>query len=258
MRNKTSLDFSILSKKKKEKNLTFYYHRSKGRNNQGRLTCRHKGSGHKRLYRLIDFKRKKLNVIAKIMSIEYDPNRSSFISLVVYQDGQKNYILTPDNIRIGQEIISSVKTLPIVGNSSIIKNIPLGIQIHNLEIYPGKGGQLSRAAGCFATIIAKEKNYVIVKLSSKATRLVNENCFATIGRVSNIENSKISLGKAGRSRWLGIRPTVRGSAMNPVDHPHGGGEGKSPIGKPSPMTPWGKPALGSKTRKKRKNPFYIV
>ncbi len=257
MRQKSSLDFSFLSKKKKEKNLTFYYQRSKGRNNQGRITCRHKGSGHKKLYRLIDFKRKKMDIGAKILSIEYDPNRSSFISLIKYADGQKNYILTPDGIKIGQEITSSITALPIIGNSSLIKNIPLGIQIHNLEIYPGKGGQLIRAAGCFATIIAKEKNYAIVKLSSKTTRIINENCFATIGKVSNLENSKISLGKAGRSRWLGIRPTVRGSAMNPVDHPHGGGEGKSPVGKPSPLTPWGKTALGKKTRKQRKNPFYF-
>jgi large subunit ribosomal protein L2 len=257
LRQKISLDFSIISKKKKEKKLSFYYHRSKGRNNQGRITCRHKGGGHKKLYRLIDFKRKKLDIIGNIKSVEYDPNRSAFISLVCYQDGQKNYIITPDKIKIGQEIISSINSLPIIGNSSILKNIPLGMQIHNIEIYPGKGGQLTRSAGCSATIVAKEKNYAIIKLSSKGTRLINENCFATIGRVSNSDNAKISLGKAGRARWLGIRPTVRGSAMNPVDHPHGGGEGRSPIGKPSPVTPWGKPTLGKKTRKQIKNPFYF-
>ncbi len=257
MRQKTCLNFSILSKKKKQKKLTFYYHRSKGRNNQGKITCRHKGGGHKRLYRLIDFKRKKLDIPAKILSIEYDPNRSSFISLIKYADGQISYILSPDSIKVGQEIVSSTYALPILGNSAPVKNIPLGTQVHNVEIYPGKGGQLARAAGCFATIIAKEKNYAILKLSSKQTRLLNEKCFATVGKISNLENSKISLGKAGRSRWLGVRPTVRGSAMNPIDHPHGGGEGKSPIGKPSPLTPWGKPALGKKTRKKIKNPFYF-
>jgi len=256
-RQKTSLNFSIISKKKKEKKLSFYYHNSKGRNNAGRITCRHKGGGHKKLYRLIDFKRKKLDVIGNIKSIEYDPNRSCFISLVSYIDGQKNYIISPDKIKIGQEIVSSINALPTLGNSSPVKNIPLGMQIHNIEIYPGKGGQLTRAAGCFATIVAKEKNYVIIKLSSKETRLINEDCFATIGKVSNSENNKIVLGKAGRSRWLGIRPTVRGSAMNPVDHPHGGGEGKSPIGKSTPVTPWGKPTLGKKTRKKKKNPFYF-
>ncbi len=256
IRQKTSLDFSIISKKKLKK-LTYYYHRAVGRNNQGRITCRHKGGGHKKLYRLIDFKRKKLNISGKILSIEYDPYRSAFISLILYKDGQLSYILTPEKIKIGQEIISSFNSLSKPGNACLLKNIPLGETVHNVEIYPGKGGQLERAAGTCAKVIAKEKNYVIIKLSSKITRMINENCFATIGKVGNINNSKISLGKAGRARWLGIRPTVRGSAMNPIDHPHGGGEGKSPIGKPCPLTPWGKPALGKKTRKIRKNPFYI-
>lgn len=261
LRQKTSINFSILSKIKREKSLSFYYHRAKGRNNQGRITCRHKGGGHKRIYRLIDFRRNLLDIPGKIISIEYDPNRSSFISLVLYANGKKSYIIAPDKIKIGQEIQSSVKILapiPLIGNSSPLKNIPLGTQIHNLELFPGKGGQMARAAGTFATIIAKEKNFVIVKLCSKETRLLNENCFATIGRVSNLDNNKIILGKAGRSRWLGIRPTVRGSAMNPVDHPHGGGEGKSPIGRPSPLTPWGKPTLGKKTRKKKKQLISII
>ncbi len=256
LRKKTSINFSNISKNKYNI-LKYYYHRAVGRNNQGKITCRHKGAGHKKLYRLIDFKRKKLNISAKILSIEYDPYRSSFISLISYKDNTKNYILTPENLKIGQEVISSFNPLSKPGNACMLKNISLGEFIHNIEIYPGKGGQLVRAAGTFATVIAKEKNYIIIKLPSKITRLINENCFATIGKVGNGDNSKIFLGKAGRSRWLGIRPTVRGAAMNPIDHPHGGGEGKSPIGKPRPLTPWGKPALGKKTRNIKKNPFYI-
>lgn len=259
IRQKTIINYSFLSKKKSEKNLTISNHRSKGRNNQGRITCRHKGGGHKRLYRIIDFKRKNINSFGKILSIEYDPNRTSFISLVLYENGEKKYILTPENIIIGQKISSGIKSLPIIGNAIPLSNIPLGYHIHNIELKPGKGGQLVKAAGCFGIIIAKEKNYVIIKLPSKEIRLIHKNCFATIGKISNSDNSKIILGKAGRSRWLGIRPTVRGSAMNPIDHPHGGGEGRSPIGKPCPLTPWGKPTLGKKTRKKKnKTSLYIL
>jgi large subunit ribosomal protein L2 len=258
-RQKTTIDFSILSKIKPEKKLIVSNYRSYGRNNQGRITCRHKGSGHKRLYRLIDFKRKKLDIFGKVLSIEYDPNRTSFISLIKYNDGEKKYIISPENIEIGQEIVSSSNSIPIIGNTLPLANIPLGTPIHNIELKPGKGGQIARSAGCFATILAKEKNYAIIKLSSKEVRLIHKTCLATIGKVSNPDNSKIILGKAGRSRWLGIRPTVRGSAMNPIDHPHGGGEGRSPIGKPCPVTPWGKPTLGKKTRKKtNKNTKYIL
>lgn len=259
IRQKTIINYSFLSKKKSEKILTISNHRAKGRNNQGRITCRHKGGGHKRLYRIIDFKRKNINSIGKILSIEYDPNRTSFISLVLYENGEKKYILTPENIIIGQKISSGIKSLPTIGNAIPLSNIPLGYHIHNIELKPGKGGQLVKSAGCFAIIVAKEKNYVIIKLPSKEIRLIHKNCFATIGKISNSDNSKIILGKAGRSRWLGIRPTVRGSAMNPIDHPHGGGEGKSPIGKPCPLTPWGKPTLGKKTRKKKnKTSLYIL
>jgi large subunit ribosomal protein L2 len=251
-RNKSVIDFSCLSKKKPEKTLTKYYHRSVGRNNQGRITIRHKGGGHKKLYRYIDFKRNKFDIAGKVISIEYDPNRNTNIALISYLDGEKRYILQPENLNIGDKIFSGKNIAISVGNALPLEYIPLGTDVHNIELFPGKGGQLVRSAGTSATILAKENNFVILRLSSKEVRLFKKECFATIGRLSNSDISNIFLGKAGRKRWLGIRPTVRGSVMNPVDHPHGGGEGRCPIGKPRPLTPWGKPALGLKTRKKKK------
>jgi large subunit ribosomal protein L2 len=251
-RNRSVLDFSILSKIKPEKSLLIKNHRAKGRNNQGVITIRHKGGGHKRRYRVIDFKRNKHNFKATVISIEYDPNRNAFISLVQYEDGEKRYILHPEKLKIGDFISSGNKTEIKVGNALPLENIPLGTDIHNVELIPGKGGQLSRSAGTSAKILAKENNLVVLRLSSKEIRVFNKECFATIGKISNSDIYNVRLGKAGRNRWLGIRPTVRGSVMNPVDHPHGGGEGKCPIGRPRPLTPWGKPALGVKTRKKKK------
>jgi large subunit ribosomal protein L2 len=258
-RNKSSLDFSLLTKIKPERSLTVANHRAKGRNNQGRITTRHKGGGHKRCYRLIDFKRNKYDSKGKVISIEYDPNRNANISLISYEDGEKRYILHPENLKVGDTIYSG-KDFPIqVGNALPLDSIPLGTDVHNIELFPGKGGQLVRAAGTSAKILAKENNFVVLRLSSKEIRLFKKECFATIGRVSNADFYNVVLGKAGRSRWLGIRPTVRGSVMNPVDHPHGGGEGRCPIGKPRPLTPWGKPALGIKTRKrKNKSDIFII
>jgi len=258
-RNKSSLDFSFLTKIKPERSLTVANHRAKGRNNQGRITTRHKGGGHKRCYRLIDFKRNKYDSKGKVISIEYDPNRNANISLISYEDGEKRYILHPENLKVGDTIYSG-KNFPIqVGNALPLDNIPLGTDVHNIELFPGKGGQLVRSAGTSAKILAKENNFVVLRLSSKEIRLFKKECFATVGRVSNADFYNVVLGKAGRSRWLGIRPTVRGSVMNPVDHPHGGGEGRCPIGKPRPLTPWGKPALGIKTRKrKNKSDIFII
>jgi len=258
-RNKSVADFSILSHIKPEKSLIVKNHRAKGRNNQGRITIRHKGGGHKRRYRLIDFKRNKNNIDGKVLSIEYDPNRNAYISLIAYIDGEKRYILHPENLKIG-DIISSGKNAEIkVGNALPLSFIPLGTDVHNIELFPGKGGQIVRAAGTSAKVLAKENNFVVLRLSSKEIRLFKEECIATIGKISNSDYYNILLGKAGRKRWLGIRPTVRGAVMNPVDHPHGGGEGRCPIGKPRPLTPWGKPALGLKTRKrKNKSDMFII
>lgn len=258
-RNKSSLDFSNLSKNKPEKSLLCSIHRAKGRNNQGRITIRHKGGGHKKRYRLIDFKRNKFEIPGKVVSIEYDPNRNTNIALISYEDGEKRYILQPEKLALNA-MISSGKNAPIeIGNALPLNNIPLGTDVHNVELIPGKGGQLIRAAGTSAKILAKENNFVVLRLSSKEIRLFKKECFATIGRLSNPDFYNVVLGKAGRSRWLGIRPTVRGSVMNPVDHPHGGGEGRCPIGKPRPLTPWGKPALGIKTRKrKNKSDLFII
>ena len=224
-RNKSVLDFSILSKVEPEKSLVVANHRANGRNNQGRITIRHKGGGHKRKYRLIDFKRNKYDVAGKVMSIEYDPNRNAFISLINYEDGEKRYILHPENLKVGDSI-STGKTAAIqIGNSLPLENIPLGTDVHNVELFPGKGGQLIRSAGTSAKVLAKENDFVVLRLSSKEIRLFKKECYATVGRISNSDFYNVVLGKAGRSRWLGIRPTVRGSVMNPVDHPHGGGEG---------------------------------
>jgi large subunit ribosomal protein L2 len=258
-RNKSGLDFSILSKKKSEKSLTVSNHRAKGRNNQGKITIRHKGGGHKRLYRLIDFKRNKYDIQGKVSSIEYDPNRNAYLALITYEDGEKRYILHPENLKINDIIFSGKNHSISIGNAMPLDMIPLGTDVHNVELFPGKGGQIIRAAGASAKILAKENNFVILRLSSKEIRLFKKECFATIGRISNSDFYNVVLGKAGRQRWLGVRPTVRGSVMNPVDHPHGGGEGRCPIGKPRPLTPWGKPALGMKTRKKKqKSDLFII
>jgi large subunit ribosomal protein L2 len=258
-RNKSSLDFSGLTKIEPEKSLLVSNHRAKGRNNQGRITIRHKGGGHKRRYRLIDFKRNKMDIPGKIVSIEYDPNRNANISLVAYEDGEKRYILHPETLKVGDFVTSGRNTTIQVGNSLPLESIPLGTDIHNIELTPGKGGQIVRSAGTSAKILAKENNFVVLRLSSKEIRLFRKECFATIGKVSNSDFYNVVLGKAGRKRWLGVRPTVRGSVMNPVDHPHGGGEGRCPIGKPRPLTPWGKPALGMKTRKrKNKSDVFII
>ena len=258
-RNRSGLDFSTLSKIKPEKSLLISNHRPKGRNNQGRITIRHKGGGHKRRYRLIDFKRNKYDLEGKVLSIEYDPNRNANIALIAYLDGEKRYILHPENLKIGDVISSGQKALIQAGNALPLNDIPLGTDVHNVELFPKKGGQLIRAAGTSAKILAKEKNFVVLRLSSKEIRLFKKECYATVGKISNSEIYNVVFGKAGRKRWLGIRPTVRGSAMNPNDHPHGGGEGRCPIGKPRPLTPWGKPALGVKTRKrKNRSDIFIV
>jgi large subunit ribosomal protein L2 len=258
-RNKSGLDFSILSKIEPENSLTTSNHRAKGRNNKGRITIRHKGGGHKRLYRLIDFKRNKYNVDGKVMSIEYDPNRNAFISLIQYEDGEKRYILHAENLKVGDTISAGNESTIKPGNSLPLDKIPLGTDVHNVELFPGKGGQLIRAAGTSAKILAKENDFVVLRLSSKEIRLFKKECSATVGRISNSDFYNVVLGKAGRTRWLGIRPSVRGSVMNPVDHPHGGGEGRCPIGRARPLTPWGKPALGMKTRKgKNKSDMFII
>jgi large subunit ribosomal protein L2 len=258
-RNKSVLDFSNLSKKEPEKSLTVSNQRAKGRNNKGRITIRHKGGGHKRLYRLIDFKRSKHNIEGTVSAIEYDPNRNANIALINYQDGEKRYILHPEKLKIGDSIIAGKDFSPEIGNALPLDKIPLGTDVHNIELFPGKGGQLMRAAGTSAKILAKENNFVVLRLSSKEVRLFKKECFPTIGKVSNSDVYNVVLGKAGRTRWLGIRPTVRGSVMNPVDHPHGGGEGRCPSGRARPVSPWGKPALGMKTRnKKKKSDLFII
>uniref|UniRef100_A0A7C3MIS8 Large ribosomal subunit protein uL2 n=1 Tax=Dictyoglomus thermophilum TaxID=14 RepID=A0A7C3MIS8_DICTH len=245
-------DFSEITKEEPEKSLLKPLKKSGGRNNFGHVTTRFRGGGHKRLYRIIDFRRDKDGIPAKVASIEYDPNRTARIALLYYADGEKRYIIAPEGLKVGDIIMSGENVDIKVGNNLPLKNIPDGTLIHNLELYPGRGGQLVRAAGTAAQILGKEGKWAYVRLPSGEIRLFDLNCRATIGQVSNVDNQNISLGKAGRSRWLGRRPHVRGSAMNAVDHPHGGGEGKAPIGHPGPLTPWGKPTLGYKTRKKRK------
>ena len=258
-RNKVVSDFSEITKIKPEKALTKTIHREKGRNNQGKITIRHRGGGHKRRYRLIDFKRNKHDISGIVKSIEYDPNRSARIALICYKDGDKKYILHPESLKIGDEIMSGENAPINIGNSLPLEKIPVGSEIHNIELHKQKGGQIVRSAGMSARILGKESNYITLRLPSKEIRLVHSSCYATIGKLSNSDHSNIKLGKAGRKRWLGIRPTVRGSVMNPVDHPHGGGEGRCPIGRARPLTPWGKPALGLKTRKKNKySDIFIV
>ena len=259
-RNRGVASFNeITTKNKPERSLITANHRARGRNNQGLITIRHRGGGHKRRYRVIDFKRNKHNIAARVASIEYDPNRNARISLLHYQDGEKRYILTAQNVKVGTTLMSGPDAEIQIGNSLPLENIPLGLEVHNIELIPGNGGQIVRAAGTSAKILAKEGKYVTLRLPSKEIRLIRKECYATIGVVSNSEHSNITIGKAGKKRWLGIRPTVRGVVMNPCDHPHGGGEGRSPIGRKRPITPWGKAALGVKTRKKRKaSDIYIV
>ncbi|MBU3091363.1 50S ribosomal protein L2 [Clostridium sp. CM028] len=251
-RNMTMADFAEITTDKPLKSLLVSTKRSGGRNNQGKITVRHRGGGAKQSYRLIDFKRTKDNIPAKVSTIEYDPNRSAYIALVAYSDGEKRYIIAPVGLKVGDVIVSGADSDIKVGNTLPIINIPTGSTIHNIELQVGKGAQLVRSAGSSAQLMAKEGEYAQVRLPSGEVRYVRVNCRATIGTVSNVTHGIVNIGKAGRKRHLGFRPTVRGSVMNPCDHPHGGGEGKSPIGHASPMTPWGKPALGYKTRKTKK------
>ena len=251
-RNRALSDFGEITKSKPEKSLLRKNHRKKGRNNRGVITIRHRGGGHKRRYRLIDFKRNKIKIEGRIASIEYDPNRNARIALVQYTDGEKRYILHPKNLNIGNKIIAGSGSSLNIGNNLPLEEIPLGTSIHNIELIPNRGGQIVRAAGTSAKILAKEGNYVTLRLPSKEIRLIHKRCFATIGEIGNNDAFLIQSGKAGRTRWLGKRPTVRGSVMNPCDHPHGGGEGRAPIGRTRPLSPWGKPALGMKTRKTKK------
>ena len=251
-RNRALSAFSEITKSKPEKTLLRKNHRSKGRNNRGVITIRHRGGGHKRLYRLIDFKRNKEGIEGVVASIEYDPNRNARIALIHYVDGEKRYILHPKNLNVGDSIMAGAGSPLSIGNNLPLEEIPLGSTIHNIELIPNRGGQIVRAGGTSAKILAKEGDYVTLRLPSKEIRLVRKECFATIGEVSNNDVFLVQSGKAGRTRWLGKRPTVRGSVMNPCDHPHGGGEGRAPIGRTRPLTPWGKPALGMKTRKRKK------
>ncbi|KGX89356.1 50S ribosomal protein L2 [Pontibacillus marinus] len=252
-------DFAEITTDQPEKSLLAPLHGKGGRNNKGRLTVRHQGGGHKRHYRMIDFKRDKDGIPGRVATIEYDPNRSANIALVNYADGEKRYILAPKTLTVGAEIISGEEADIKVGNALPLKDIPVGTIVHNIELKPGRGGQLVRSAGASAQILGREGKYTLVRLKSGEVRLILGTCRATVGQVGNLEHELITVGKAGRSRWKGIRPTVRGSVMNPVDHPHGGGEGRAPIGLPSPMSPWGKPTLGKKTRKRNKaSDKYIV
>ncbi|WP_054697790.1 50S ribosomal protein L2 [Syntrophomonas palmitatica] len=257
-RQMTALSFAELTKKEPEKSLTQPLKSKAGRNAQGRLTVRHHGGGHKRLYRIIDFKRNRDDIPAKVAAIEYDPNRSANIALLHYADGRKAYIIAPNNLKVGDTVVSGPESDIKVGNTLPLKAIPVGSLIHNIELRPGKGGQLVRSAGTVAQLMAKEGNYAHVRLPSGEVRLVHVNCRATIGQVGNLDHENVTIGKAGRSRWMGIRPTVRGSVMNPVDHPHGGGEGRAPIGRKYPVSPWGKIAIGGKTRKKKPSDKMIV
>ncbi|MCG2712289.1 MAG: 50S ribosomal protein L2 [Candidatus Omnitrophica bacterium] len=259
LRWRTGSDFSEITRSKPEKSLTVALKKSGGRNAQGRITCRHRGGGHKRRYRIIDFKRDKHDIAAAVLSIEYDPNRSCRIALVQYSDGEKRYIIAPLDIRVNDEIMSGENVEIKPGNALPIRNLPLGIFIHNVELIPGRGGILARSAGTAAQLMAKEGKFAHIKMPSGEIRLVPIACYAVIGQVGNPDHEAISLGKAGRSRWLGIRPRVRGVAMNPVDHPHGGGEGKAGQGNPHPVSAWGKPTKGYRTRKGKKasNKFIV-
>ncbi|MCZ8249405.1 MULTISPECIES: 50S ribosomal protein L2 [unclassified Microcystis] len=251
-------DFKEITKTEPEKSLTHRKHSKQGRNNRGVVTSRHRGGGHKRLYRVIDFRRDKRDIPAKVAAIEYDPNRNARIALLFYKDGEKRYIIAPAGLGVGDTVIAGENAPFEVGNALPLSRIPLGTEVHNIELVPGRGGQMVRAAGGFAQVVAKEGDYVTIRLPSKEVRMIRRECYATIGKVGNAEARNISLGKAGRTRHRGQRPHVRGSVMNPVDHPHGGGEGRAPIGRSGPMTPWGKPALGRKTRNKKKRSSDLI
>lgn len=258
-RHMTVPSFAEITKSTPEKSLVRILKKNSGRNNYGRITVRHQGGGNKKKYRIIDFKRNKIDVPAKVIGIEYDPNRTAYIALLQYDDGKKSYIIAPDGLKDGDVIYTGPNADIKTGNTLPISNIPVGTFIHNIELYPGKGSQLVRSAGAAAQLMAKENGMAQIRLPSGEVRLVRLDCKATIGTVGNIEHDTIKIGKAGKKRHMGIRPTVRGSVMNPVDHPHGGGEGRSPIGRPTPVTPWGKPTLGYKTRdKKARTDKYII
>ena len=258
-RQMTVTDYSKLSKVAPEKSLLEPLKKNAGRNSYGRITVRHRGGGNRRKYRIIDFKRNKVDMPATVLTLEYDPNRSAHIALVQYEDGEKRYIIAPNGLKVGDVIESGANADIKTGNALPLTNIPVGTFIHNVELYPGKGAQLARAAGIMAQLMAKEGNMALIRLPSGELRNVPVTCMATVGQVGNIDHENVSIGKAGRKRHMGWRPTVRGSVMNPCDHPHGGGEGKSPVGRPGSVTPWGKPALGYKTRKKsNRSDKYIV
>ena len=251
-RNMSTTDYSELSKVAPERSLLVSLKKNSGRNSYGRITVRHRGGGQRRKYRIIDFKRDKFDIPATVASIEYDPNRSAFIALLQYEDGEKRYILQPAGLKVGDTVVAGANADIKAGNALPLTNIPVGTVVHNIELYPGRGGQLARAAGNSAQLMAKEGAYALLRLPSGELRNVPANCMATVGQVGNTDHENVKVGKAGRKRHMGWRPTVRGSVMNPCDHPHGGGEGKSPIGRPGPVTPWGKPALGYKTRNTKK------
>lgn len=251
-RGMTVTDYSVLSKVEPERSLLEPMKKNAGRNSYGRITVRHHGGGNRTKYRVIDFKRNKFGVPAEVKTLEYDPNRSAFISLIEYEDGEKAYIIAADGMKVGDTVMNGPDADIKPGNAMPFKSMPVGTNVHNIEMYPGKGGQLVRSAGTSAQLMAKEGKYALLRLPSGEMRNVPIECIASIGQVSNIDHENVNIGKAGRKRHMGWRPTVRGSVMNPVDHPHGGGEGKSPIGRPGPVTPWGKPTLGYKTRKNKK------
>ena len=258
-RNMSTTDYSQLSKVAPERSLLESLKKTSGRNSYGRITVRHHGGGNRQKYRVIDFKRNKLDVPATVLTLEYDPNRSAFIALIQYEDGVKSYIIAPSGLKVGDTVVAGPAADIKVGNALPLVNIPTGTFVHNVELYPGRGGQLARSAGNAAQLMAKEGKYALLRLPSGELRNVPVECMATIGTVSNEDHINVKIGKAGRTRHMGIRPTVRGSVMNPCDHPHGGGEGKSPVGRPGPVTPWGKPALGYKTRKtKNRTDKFIV
>lgn len=258
-RNMSTLTFEEITTNKPEKSLVVPLKKNGGRNNQGRITVRHRGGGHKRLYRIIDFKRNKDGVPAKVATIEYDPNRTANIALLHYADGEKRYIIAPKGLEVGATVVSGVDADIKPGNALPLSKIPVGSVIHNIELRPGKGGQLVRSAGTSAQVLGREEKYVLVRLTSGEVRQILGTCRATIGEVGNADHELVNYGKAGRTRWMGVKPTVRGSVMNPNDHPHGGGEGRAPIGRKAPVTPWGKPALGLKTRdaKKQSSKFIV-
>ena len=257
-RNMSVVDYSGLSKVAPEKSLLAPLNKKAGRNSYGRITVRHRGGGNRRKYRIIDFKRNKFDVEAIVKTIEYDPNRSAFIALIEYEDGEKSYILAPEGLKVGYKVVAGENVDIWPGNALPLTSIPVGTIVHNVELYPGRGAQLARSAGNMAQLMAREDGYALLRLPSNELRRVPETCMATVGQVSNPDHFNVKIGKAGRKRNMGWRPTVRGSVMNPNDHPHGGGEGKSPVGRPGPVTPWGKPALGYKTRKHHKSSDKLI